>query len=90
MSDLDHEYQSYRLLILLCDVFKESLGQSKTVDTLGCTYNFMIPLKKYIGDFALQIKVVCRMAMELCLDKATAKGADVHCNAMKCEPRFQC
>lgn len=46
MSDLDHEYQSYRLLTLLCDVFKGSLGQSKTIDTLGCTYNFMIPLEK--------------------------------------------
>lgn len=45
MSDLDHKYQSYCLLTLLCDVFKESLGQSKTVDTLCGTYNFMIPLK---------------------------------------------
>lgn len=46
MSYLDHKYQSYHLLTLLCDVFKGSLGQSKTVDTLCCTYNFMIPLKK--------------------------------------------
>ena len=60
------------------------------MDSLYCTYDFMIPLRKQIGDFALQIKVVCRVAMELCLGKATEKVADVHCNAMKCEPQIQC